>query len=151
MSDEIARIKETLLVMTEKVKKLEHPIDLRYGAVLYRDRGDDYITKKIAFTEDVQAFSGALRSIEAGGGGDGPESLNQGLAEAVKLDGWRARSAKVIFLIADAPPHLDYAQDTPYWTTMKLAHAHGIRVHAVAASGLDPFGSLVFRQIAQYT
>jgi Mg-chelatase subunit ChlD len=151
MGDEIARIKETLLVMTEKVNKLEHPIDLRYGAVLYRDHGDDYVTKKLPFTGDVRAFSRALRAIEAGGGGDGPESLNQGFADAVNLDGWRARSAKLIFLIADAPPHLDYPRDEPYWVTMKAAEARGIRVHAVAASGLDSFGSLVFRQIAQYT
>ena len=45
------------------------------------------------------------------GGGDGPESLNQGLAEAVGRADWREGAAKVMFLIADAQPHMDYDGD----------------------------------------
>src|SRR5690606_116710 len=93
----------------------------------------------------------ALRTITAGGGGDFPESLNQGLAQAVAGVAWRRTAAKVVFLIADAPPHTDYQDDIPYGESLKDALARGVRIHAVAASGLDPFGSLVFRQTAQYT
>ena len=59
--------------------------------------------------------------------------------------------AKVVFLVADAPPHMDYAGDTPYGESVRAAVAKGIRIHTVAASGIDDVGSLVFRQIAQYT
>ena len=151
MSDEIERIKASLLGMTEKLRSLEREFDLRYAAVLYRDIGDDYVTKAHPFTGDIKAFDAALSTIRADGGGDGPESLNQGLAEAVGRADWREGAAKVMFLIADAQPHMDYDGDIPYGETLKAALAEGIRIHSVAASGLNPVGSLVFRQIAQFT
>ena len=151
MSDEIEQVKDTLLSVTQKLRSLDREFDLRYGAVLYRDVTDDYVTKAHAFTSDIQAFDDALQGIQATGGGDTPESLNQGLAEAVGRMDWRAGAAKVMFLIADAPPHMDYADDVPYDESLKAAVAKGIRIHSVAASGLDELGSLVFRQIAQFT
>lgn len=151
MGDEIDRVKATLLSVTEQVRGLQTEVDLRYGAVLYRDVGDLYLTRHTPLTADVRAFDQVLQGIAADGGGDGPESLNQGLAVAVDEMAWREQAAKVVFLVADAPPHMDYAGDTPYADASRAALARGIRVHAVAASGLDDFGSLVFRQVAQLT
>ena len=56
-----------------------------------------------------------------------------------------------MFLIADASPHMDYEGDVPYGQSLKAAVGRGIRIHSVAASSLDPVGSLVFRQVAQFT
>lgn len=151
MQDEIDAIKATLLDVTQRLRGLDREFDLRYGAVLYRDVGDDYVTASHPFTKDLVAFDAALRDVQAGGGGDGPESLNQALAVAVDGMAWRPTAAKVAFLIADAPPHLDYDHDIAYDRSLRAAVARGIRVHAVAASGLDPAGSVVFRQIAQWT
>lgn len=151
MGDEIDRIKSTLLAVTARLRGLANEFSLRYGAVLYRDVGDEYLTQRHAFTADIAAFDAALQGVVAGGGGDGPESLNQGLAVAVGEMDWRLGAARVAFLVADAPPHLDYEGDIDYATTLRRAAAEGIRIHAVAASGLDDAGSLVFRQIAQFT
>ena len=41
--------------------------------------------------------------------------------------------------------------DVAYDRSLQAAVAEGIRIHTVAASGLDDFGSLVFRQSAQLT
>lgn len=150
MGDEIDRIQASLLEVTRRLRSIEREFELRYAAVLYRDLGDEYVTKAHPFTADIEAFDRALRGIEAGGGGDMPESLNQGLAEAVGRAEWREGAARVIFLIADAPPHMDYAGDVPYGESLKAAVDRGIRIHAVAASGLDPRGTFVFRQIAQF-
>jgi Mg-chelatase subunit ChlD len=154
MGDEIERIKQTLLAMTAKVRQSGgRKVDLRYGAVLYRDVGDEYVTATRELTDNIEAFEQALRSVRADGGGDTPESLNQGLAEAMVGVQWRAGAAKVAFLVADAVPHMDYDDDIPYGESLQDAVTLGIRVHAIAASGLadDAAGSLVFRQIAQYT
>jgi hypothetical protein len=151
MGDEIDRIKATLLGVTEQLKALDREFTLRYGAVLYRDVGDAYVTCEHGFTADLEAFAAALQKIEASGGGDGPESLNQGLAVAVEHLEWRERAARLAFLIADAPPHMDYENDVPYGASVEAAIGAGIRIHTVAASGLDEVGSLVFRQIAQAT
>jgi hypothetical protein len=151
MSDELSRIKATLARTVSKLEGLERPVDLRVGAVYYRDRGDDYVTQVVPLTPEIGAFERRLRRVQAGGGGDGPESLNQGLAEGVHDLDWRPHAAKVGFLIADARPHMDYANDVPYGTTALDALEQGVRVHTVAASGLDEVGSLVFRQVAQIT
>jgi len=151
MGDEIAQIKATLLAVTDRIRRLDAETELRYGAVLYRDISDTYVTMQHPFTEDIQAFDAALRKINANGGGDYPESVNQGLAQAVRGMQWRPSSAKVAFLIGDAPPHMDYKGEATYGESAREALALGIRIHAVAASGLDPLGSVVFRQVAQLT
>lgn len=148
MSDEIDRIKQTLLSVTDQLRG-EQEVDLRYGAVLYRDLTDEYLTKQHPFTDDLIAFNDALQDIRASGGGDQPESLNQGLAVATSAMEWREGAAKVAFLIADAPPHMDYQDDRTYDRSALAALHSGIRVHTVAASGLDDTGSMVFRQVAQ--
>ena len=148
MSDEIDRIKQTLLSVTDQLRGGQE-VELRYGAVLYRDLGDEYLTKQHPFTDDLLAFNDALQGIQANGGGDQPESLNQGLAVATSAMEWREGAAKVAFLIADAPPHMDYQDDRTYDRSALAALHSGIRVHTVAASGLDDTGSMVFRQVAQ--
>lgn len=149
MADEIARIKRTLLSVTEQVNGLGTEIDLQYGAVLYRDIGDEYLTRHTPLTKDIQGFDAIIQGIAAGGGGDGPESLNQGLSVSVSEMDWRDGAAKMVFLVADAPPHMDYQSDATYGRAALTAMVRGIRIHTVAASGLDDFGSLVFRQSAQ--
>lgn len=152
MGDEIGRIKRTLLSVTDQLRAdASQGVDLRYGAVLYRDIGDDYVTKTHAFTDDINGFDRALQGIRAAGGGDGPESLNQGLAVGVAGMEWRDNAARVAFVVADAPPHMDYQQDVTYGRAASAALHRGIRVHMVAASGLDDRGSYAFRQVSQLT
>ena len=54
-------------------------------------------------------------------------------------------------LVADALPHLDYAQDEDYAAEMVRARRKGIKIFAVASSGMDQQGEYVFRQLAQQT
>lgn len=151
MGDEIARIKASLLKVTEKVHAGTQQTDLRYGAVLYRDLGDAYVTSRHPFTSDVEKFDAALQAVSAGGGGDFAESMNQGLLVAVDQMQWRPTAAKLVFLIADAPPHTDYQGDVPYQVSAVRGIERGVKIHAVAASGLDPLGTLAMRQVAQAT
>jgi len=46
---------------------------------------------------------------------------------------------------------MDYEGDILYPETLRAAVAAGIRIHAVAASGLSAGGTAVFRQLAQFT
>lgn len=151
MGDEIQQVKSTLLAVTGKVKGLRQDLDLRYGAVLYKDTRDEYVTMAYPFTADVATFNTALQTVTAGGGGDFPESLNQGLERAVSGVEWKPEAAKLIFLIADAPPQMRLKGDVLYGDSAIQAVARGIRLHSVAASGLDELGTLVLRQLAQLT
>ena len=151
MGDEIDQIKTSLLAVTSKAKARREDLVLRYGAVLYRDLNDDYLTMAHPFTEDLQAFNSALQGVSAGGGGDLPEALNQGLERAVEGMQWQADAAKVVFLICDAPPQMRVKGDVLYGDSALRAVGKGLRIHSVAASGLDPLGTLVLRQLAQLT
>jgi Mg-chelatase subunit ChlD len=90
--------------------------DIRFGLVAFRDRGDEYVVKTFDLTNDLDAVYGHLRSFRAEGGGDFPESVNEALDAAVRQISWSTdRSVlKMIFLVGDAPPHMDYANAPKY-------------------------------------
>jgi len=90
--------------------------DLKVGLIGYRDRGDDYVVKSFKLTDDIDAIYGHLQEFQAAGGGDEPESVNEALAEAVNKMPWsKDRDVlKIIFLVGDAPPHMDYKNGPKY-------------------------------------
>jgi hypothetical protein len=90
--------------------------ELRLGLIGYRDRNDDYVVKAFDLTNDIDAVYANLRTFTAAGGGDAPESVNEALNEAVSKMSWSTdRSVlKIIFLVGDAPPHMDYANTPKY-------------------------------------
>ncbi len=150
MGDELAQLQNNILGISAQIDALR--VDARYGLVTYRDRGDAYVTRLYDFTPDVAAFQASLRSERADGGGDEPESLNEALHNAVHNVSWRGDdSVKLVFLVADAPPHLDYPQDYDYAQEMLIAAQRGIKIHPIASSSLSPIGEYIFRQIAQAT
>ena len=106
---------------------------IRMGLVAYRDRGDDYVTRVVDLSPDLDKLQAELFQLEAQGGGDGPESVNQALHEAITRIGWSQDPAayRVVFLVGDAPPHMDYANDVPYSESLKEAGRRGIRVNAI--------------------
>jgi len=106
---------------------------VRIGLVAYRDRGDAYVTRRFDLTPDLDAVYSALRGLRAGGGGDGPESVNQALHEAVTCIRWSqdASTLRMIYLVGDAPPHMDYANEVQYPKTCRTAVAAGILINTV--------------------
>jgi Mg-chelatase subunit ChlD len=90
--------------------------ELKLGLIGYRDRGDDYVVKSFRLTDDIDAIYGHLREFQAGGGGDSPESVNEALAEAIHKMPWSSdkKVLKIIFLVGDAPPHMDYPNGPKY-------------------------------------
>jgi len=106
---------------------------LKIGLVAYRDRGDQYITRIFDLTDDLDAVYGHLKEFRADGGGDAPESVNQALHESVTKINWSAdkKTLKIIFLVGDCPPHLDYANDVQYPETCKRAVEKRIIINTV--------------------
>src|ERR1700738_5330023 len=80
--------------------------DIRMGLVAYRDIGDDYVTKKVELTRDIQDLYANLLELKARGGGDWPESVNEALDVAVNKMQWTDGSdaRRIVFLVGDAPP-----------------------------------------------
>ena len=150
MGDEIAKLKHSMRAMAQQIAQLPGQPDICYGLVAYRDRGDAYVTRTHDFTDDLGAFQQQLANVQAHGGGDTPEALNEALHEVVHGLSWRQQAARMVVLVADAPPHLDYG-GPQYDRDMQAALSKGIKLFAVGASGLDPVGEYIYRQMAQYT
>jgi hypothetical protein len=151
MGDEISQIQNTLASIAERIDAIEPRPELRFGLVAYRDRGDDYVTRVYEFTPDVALFQQLLASVRADGGGDTPESLNEGLHQAVQGVSWSEDAVRLVFLVADAPPHLDYPQDYDYVREARQAVAAGIKIYPIAASNSEDQAEYIFRQLAQQT
>jgi hypothetical protein len=120
------------------------------GLIGYRDRGDHYVTRRYDLTTDIDSVYAQLQQFRADGGGDPPESVNQALHEAVSKLHWSESKGvyRVIFLVGDAPPHMDYQDDVPFRESMKLARARGIAVNTVQCGAMDQT-RLVWQEIAQ--
>jgi Mg-chelatase subunit ChlD len=157
MSDEIDQLKDNILSISAQIRALPSRPDVRFALVSYRDRGDEYVTRTTDFTADIQQFQRALMDVQAGGGGDDPESLNEALHQAVEGVSWRVDdTVSLIFLVADAPPHLDYPQDFDYAVEMERAAQLGIKIIPIASrlDGGDYYqkqAEYIFRQLAQFT
>ncbi len=123
---------------------------IRVGLVAYRDRGDEYVTKRFELSEDLDAVYANLQGFSAGGGGDGPEHVGQALGEAVSLMQWSqdAKTARMIFLVGDAPAHDDYKDgwNTRVWA--KNAIQKGIVVNTVRC-GADPTTGALFAELSK--
>lgn len=124
--------------------------EIRMGIVIYRDIGDEYVTQSFELTTDIQDLYGKLLGFKAKGGGDWPESVNEALDKAVTGLKWTqgAETDRIIFLVGDAPPHMDYAQDRKYPEVVADARSRGIIVNAVQA-GQARDTERVWRTIAQ--
>ncbi len=107
--------------------------ELKIGLVGYRDLGDAYVVRPYQLTDDIDAMYGHLRAFEAGGGGDTPESVNEALDEAINRMKWSGDRdvLKIVFLVGDAPPHMDYAQGPKYPDLCRAAAKKDLIINTV--------------------
>jgi Mg-chelatase subunit ChlD len=149
MSDLIAGAKEKIWAIANQMASGSPSPHIRMGLVGYRDRGDAYVTQVFPLSDDIDAIYGHLRSFAAGGGGDGPESVNQALHEAVTRLGWSSSRDvyKVLFLVGDAPPHMDYPDDVKYPESVRIAVQRDIRINTIQCGSLEETAT-VWKQIA---
>lgn len=151
MGDEIDKLKASMHAIAAEVARLPARPDVCFGLVAYRDHGDAFLIRSHDFTNDLSDFQSALNRLQANGGGDYPEALNEALHDTVHTLSWRGDgTTRMVFLVADAPPHLDYA-GPQYDVSMTAALGKGIKIFSVGASGLDKQGEYIQRQLAQYT
>jgi hypothetical protein len=123
--------------------------ELRIALVGYRDLGDEYVTRVHDFSGDMDEVYANLSAFAAQGGGDGPEHVSAALHDAVHRVAWSGgQTLKVIFLVGDAPPHVDYQDGFDYRRHVREARARGIVVETVQC-GADPQTAAVWREVAQ--
>lgn len=124
--------------------------DIRMALIGYRDLDDEYVVKLHGMSGDIQGLYGDLMKFIADGGGDTPESVNEALHAAVADLEWSSSDEvrRIIFLVGDAPPHMDYANGPKYERVVKRAREAGIIVNTVQA-GEDPETTEYWKEIAR--
>jgi TolB-like protein len=151
MGEEISRLKNTIEIINMNIVSIPTKPKVRFGMVLYKDKGEEYLTKVIPLTGDLDEFRTELDKVEATGGGDEPEDLQSALSDAIKKIKWDNNGIRLSFIITDAPPHIDYGQKYTYVNAAHDARQAGIKIFTVGTGGLDINGEYVLRQLSQYT
>ncbi|MGJ8655450.1 MAG: vWA domain-containing protein [Akkermansiaceae bacterium] len=133
MSGLIEGAKQKIWSIASEIAQRQDSPKIRFSLVAYRDRGDSYVTQVTDLNEDLDVVHDKLMKFEANGGGDSPESVNQALNEAVTKIKWTKGKdvTRIVFLVGDAPPHMDYEQDVEYKVSCALAKMDGIIINAI--------------------
>jgi von Willebrand factor type A domain len=81
----------------------------RIGVTLYRDHGDEFVTRNIPLTDNAVDLQKRLAPERPKGGGDIPEAVLDALVTMVKHQKWSPskNARKVIVIMSDAPPKED--------------------------------------------
>ena len=150
MGDELSYLQSEFLSIAKQVNAKFPNVQPRWSLVVYRDHGDDYVTRPFPFTTAPDRFKSNLSAQSAGGGGDIPEAVVEGLGAGVK-EQWRTQSnvAKLIFWVADAPAHP--GEGPKLASVLRDAQRKGIHIYPVASSDADDSAEYQMRSAAQLT
>ena len=74
MGDELEYIKAEVRSIARAVHNRFPQVDQRFALVVYRDEGDEYVTRRFDFA-GLEEFRSDLRAQSAGGGGDRPVEI----------------------------------------------------------------------------
>lgn len=148
MSGLIGTAKEKIWSIASSMAQSEPAPEIEVGMVFYRDRGDKFVTRILPLSHNLDELYTKLMQIDADGGGDTPESVNQAFFEAVNEMKWSSDTSviKTIFLVGDCPPHMDY-REVKYPETCKAAKKKGIEVNTILM-GNDSNAKRIWKDIA---
>jgi uncharacterized protein YegL len=134
----IQTAKEKIWSIASTMAQAEPSPEIRMGLVAYRDRGDQYVTRVVDLSDDIDSMYAKLMEFNADGGGDGPESVNAALNDAVNKMSWSQQqdAYQVVFLVGDAPPHMDYQGEAQYPAILAAANQRGIVVNTIQCGNL---------------
>jgi Mg-chelatase subunit ChlD len=137
MSGLIQTAKEKIWSIATTMASAQQAPEIRIGLVAYRDRGDSYVTKVVDLSADLDSVYATLMDFQADGGGDTPESVNQALHDAVHKMSWRQEKGayRAIFLVGDAPPHMNY-NEVQYPEIVASARDKGIIVNTIQCGNM---------------
>lgn len=151
MQDEMSYLQTELRDIVTRVQPRGSQLEVRISVVYYRDRGDEFVTRPHAFTTNVDSTADFLAATRADGGGDTPEEMNEALRVAMEQAWSDGPAARMLFVVADAPPHPYPDARYTYHDALVDATRRGISVFPVAASGVDRPTEYLMRAMAVMT
>lgn len=148
MGDELEYLKNELYDVLQRAGQQQN-IQLRTGAVFYRDTGDEYVTRVFPFTGDFSRTVDFVKEQHADGGGDYEEAVEVALRDALEQQDWSdVARARLLFLVLDAPPHNNEAVKALIRSQARKAAEKGIKIIPVSASGIDKTTEFLLRNLS---
>lgn len=153
MGDELRYLQAEMRDVIARAKDATGGLEIRTGAVVYRDHQyDEYLTRISRLTDDISVTQQFIDRQEANGGGDYPEAVPEALMAALNSGGFNSNArARIVFLVLDAPCHQDSATISLLHEQILNAAAMGVRIVPVVCSGLGKSGEYLMRSIALTT
>ncbi|MBC8155656.1 MAG: VWA domain-containing protein [Bacteroidetes bacterium] len=148
MGDEMEYLKNELTDVVEQAQRQLPNTTFRMGSVFYRDHGDDYVTRSLPFTTTLTDVIGFIGEQKAGGGGDFPEAVEEGLQAGINQQWSASARTRLLFLLLDAPPHDKPETIDRMANLVKQAGQKGIRIIPITASGIDKPTEYLMRTMA---
>ena len=153
MGDELSYLQAELGHVIERVRdEIGVQLHVRLSVNFYRDRGDDYVVRDFPFTEELDTALAELGDQVADGGGDLPEAMEEALKNGVGDHAWSDdATARLMFLVLDAPPHYDAQRLESLQQSTRLAAEKGVQIIPLAASGVDKETEFLLRLLSMTT
>jgi Mg-chelatase subunit ChlD len=147
MSGLIQTAKEKIWSIATTMASAQQTPEIRVGLVAYRDRGDAYVTKVVDLSDDLDSVYATLMDFQADGGGDGPESVNKALYDAVHNVSWSASAAEK-GIVVNTIQCGDMAMTIEPWTQI-AALSNGSFFQVEQAGGAVAFNTPFDDEIAE--
>lgn len=149
MADELDWLTREMRGIVQTARRAAPGVDIRYALIVYRDHGDQFVVRNFGFTSRQSEMTGWLRRQVADGGGDYPEAAAEALAAGAALNWRRGRGERLMFHIADAPPHDRDAR--AYLAAARAAARKNVQIYGLGASGVAAKSEYLMRQAAVQT
>ena len=149
MGDELEWLTRDLNRIVTRATQGLPGIDTRYGLIVYRDIGDEFVVRSYAFTGSAGEMRRELRAQTADAGGDYPEAAAAAMEAAMALQWRRGHGERLLFQVADAPPHPE--DSGRYLAAARVAARNNIQIFGLGASGVADEAEFLMRQAAAQT
>jgi len=137
MGDEIRYLQSELKDVINRSLASNSQLNVRMGAVFYRDTTDEYLTRVQPLDADATKTINFISEQSANGGGDYPEAVDAALEEALAQDWNEEAVARIVFLLLDAPPHHNPEVISKLQNQIEDAAREGIKIIPITASGIN--------------
>ena len=149
MSDELKYLTSEFRSIIGDITAGFPKVSMRFGLVVYRDHGDEFVVRSYNFTDSLQKMQDQLAAQNANGGGDYEEAVDEALARAVEYPWREGNTVRMLFHVGDAPPHDELLSET--LKPVEKARRQGIQMFTLAGSGVADTAEYMMRAEALLT
>ncbi len=128
MENDVPALRRSLVPLLQT--SLEGFENYRIGIVYYKDYMEEYLTRTVAFQDDLSVVQRAIDSLRVAGGRDIPEAVHEALYSAVVNFPWQAES-RLVILVGDAPPHARPRGSVTEEMVYEAARENNVRLNTI--------------------